>query len=444
MQEEGHYVERYPDQPGFASQLAMQEQHGVNNSAKAGYYKEWDSIYAALVQRDVVLVKGNWLETFAANGKGRGLPRRQEVPWEAVWKVEDLMADVRDFNRTTPQVLSISYSWLTRPHPDPEGYHLQKFAPLLKHFARQKRIGTENLAVFIDWCSVPQRPMNQQDLAIFQRGLKFCDIWYAHSLTEVWMLTDTPQGITPYEDRGWTKFERALASLSKPPEQVLDLGKVPTAWKNWQQLEKECQAKRTPPQSPEAFENDLKTKVFTVADDRETVAAKYKDTFIRALASEEQLWFAGLGWGDKEAIELARILPSCMALKTLELGGNELSATGASALMEVLVICPSLEFLCLDKNQLPEKAVQNFRAAWEAARKPLDGLDLGDQQVRSSIVPKDIKSNKATTAEQLNQLLARQAAFEARIESAVTKVSDSLVEVAENIGPAGHGPRGRH
>ena len=42
--------------------------------------------------------------------------------------------------------------------------------------------------------------------------------------------------------------------------------------------------------------------------DRDFVAKKYVQTFHEVLENAEELWFAELGWGDKDAEELADVI----------------------------------------------------------------------------------------------------------------------------------------
>jgi len=463
--------------PGSAAALSVSE-GGDGLNAKEAYYKEWDSIRDALYSQDVVLIRGDWLEEVYR--QGNTLPRRQDLPPQAVWPVEELMQRVKDHRQPTPQVLSISYSWLTRDHPDPDGYHLRSFAPLLRHFARHCKITVDSLAIFLDWCSLPQKPRVKVEEVAYQRALRSIDLWYAHWLVEVWLLTRVPDGATPYEDRGWPKFERALATLTSPPESTLDLGLLRGGWKSWGQVANDCQAQRRPPETPENFAADLINKAFSQREDESFVSEKYHEVFERALGQEGQLWYAGLGWGDREAQELAQLLPLCgSTLRDLELRGNEIASSGAAALAEALPLCDALERLSLDGNCIGSQAQQALTDAWQRTGKPRFGLEIGEQNFRPrnatpgilrdvssgggsrGDTPPGMKSGRGATpqstqsggmlgggsgsaaaSEQLNQLLARQAAFEARIESSVARLTDGLVEVADAVGARQRRPQG--
>jgi len=466
----------------LASRLSMEEQVSRGRGPQDGsdfarYFREWDSICKILASSDVVLVRGSWVERVCQSGGV--LPRRQDLPSDAAWSAEKFVKDVRDHRRQTPQVLAISYSWLSSEHPDPDGYHLRTFAPLLRHFARRRKVDIESLAIFIDWCSLPQKPRSDEEAAKYKRALHSVDLWYAHWLTEVWLLTKVPDGVAPFDARGWTSFERAVSSMLTPGESVLDLGRLREGWKNWGQVVQDCQAKRRPPPFPDAFTAELLCKKFSVKGDRDFVAGKYRETFHQVMRSARELCYADAGWRDREVEQLAEVLPICGSLRELELHGNEVTGDGATALAKAIPRCKGLERLGLHANQLSRESVRELVEAWSAAGKSDAGLDTGDQRVAPRpvasrpVTPRgsaagyesmgsgapqrtaslesaasmpgtfsaggaDQSHNDAdldgagsdTTAEQLNSLLARQAAFEARVDTSMARLAGHLQEVA--------------
>mmetsp|Transcript_116896 Transcript_116896/g.261135 ORF Transcript_116896/g.261135 Transcript_116896/m.261135 type:complete len:751 (-) Transcript_116896:63-2315(-) len=342
------------------------------------HYREWSSIREALESTDTVLIRGSWIEErFLA---GALLPRRQELPQDAIWDVEELMRDVEEQNRPTPQILSISYSWLSREHPDPDGFHMRTFCPLLKHFARHMKLGVENLAVFIDWCSLPQHPRSSQEDVSFQRALEHVHLWYTHWLTEVWLATGTPKGVVPYKDRGWTSFERAVSNMIIPIESVLDLGLLRPGWRSWGQVVKDCRARRRPPAVPETFVAELQRKAFTKGSDRSFVTRRYAETFREVMGSANLLSFGSLGWGDRDVQRLAEVLPLCGSLRQLELHRNAIGGGGALALEMAIPSCGALQRLGLDDNRIDDIGVTRLREAWIKAGKPEEGLELRSQR----------------------------------------------------------------
>lgn len=414
----------------------------------AQYYREWDSLVRALASSGVMLIRASWLE--ALQRRGGVLPRHQDLPQEAIWGARDLVHALGNQKKEAPRIVAISHSWLTREHPDPYGFHLNQFAPLLRSFARHCKVEIENVAVFIDWCSLPQRPRYQEEERTYSRALSHMDLWFAHWLTEVWMLTKVPQGVVPYKDRGWTLFERAAAALITPPESVLDLGSLMPGRKNWGQVIKDCQAERGPPLLPEAFEQELARKIFAYEEDRDIVTRSYRDTFHQVLGYAEQLWYGSLAWGDREAEQLAEVLPLCERLQELELQGNDIGDAGAAALAEVIPQCKHLKWLSLEENQITSAGVRRLRDAWVHAGKELTGLETGAQRTgphpkegptrlpqaesppRSEIGRVGLAPEMGTG--QMSTLLARQAAFEARVDAAVARLTGNLSDVADAVG----------
>ena len=102
--------------------------------------------------------------------------------------------------------------------------------------------GGQAAAVFFYWCSLPQQPRTAEQQSQFEKALKHINIWYAHSLTIVWMLTRVPAGVRAYEERGWPCFETAVSSMLKDSNKAVDLRSLRD---NWQTLDTEwCSAWR--------------------------------------------------------------------------------------------------------------------------------------------------------------------------------------------------------
>nr|XP_046249885.1 NLR family, CARD domain containing 5 isoform X2 [Scatophagus argus] len=71
----------------------------------------------------------------------------------------------------------------------------------------------------------------------------------------------------------------------------------------------------------------------------------------------------GLGWnscGDKVAVELARVMPLCQKLTTIDLESNCLTVVGAEALVRGLQSCPALQLIRLWKNQISPREAQSL------------------------------------------------------------------------------------
>ena len=148
-------------------------------------------------------------------------------------------------------VLAISYPWLTKEHPDPEGWHLAIIQHFLRLFFTLESKGCDKdyknvtrpptgqgkrVAIFWDWMSLFQANhsggQTEEQRAAFKRALGNINIWYANCETMVWRQTKLPPAprpghdINPYDRRGWCFFELAVSEMITPSDRVLDLGLV--------------------------------------------------------------------------------------------------------------------------------------------------------------------------------------------------------------------------
>lgn len=328
--------------------------------ASQGKYSAPRSIWRAMEKKDTVLIKGSWLiET-----RGRKLPRRQDLPKEAIWDI----AELRELQEKCEVFfMALSYAWASPEHPDPNGEQMGKLADILEQRLKvQYTQPTErnrkepdggkvyqDAACFVDFASLHQVERTPAETNSFKGGLKNCNLWYAHEAIEAWLLTTVPLGVTPYTERGWPTFERAISSMITPDHMLLDIGqyKADNA-KSWPLIYKECKAGRSPPKAPDLFNAELAQKKFTNGADIEMVQGKYTSTFEKVLAGVVDLSFSNLMWTDDEALVLATAMPACKTCAKLDLKANEIGGKGATAIVEAAALCPSLEVLSLTKNLL--------------------------------------------------------------------------------------------
>ena len=160
-----------------------------------------------------------------------------------------------------------------------------------------------------------QEPREGDQLDSFKRSLKFINLWYGHSLTTVYLVTDQPDGVIPYHERGWTSFECMLSYLTNIVDeynvwpQVIDLGPE--------------QVGRPPPAEPDAFREGhlLGDKKFTNGADRELVARKFREACEDIFTSVTELDYDGLGWNDNDFQGMAVLLQSASHCKVSRLDG---------------------------------------------------------------------------------------------------------------------------
>lgn len=411
--------------------LTSCESYPENNIASHGgdlelpFYISLQTVWKALQGRDVLLIRASWLIELARRD-GR-MPRRQELPPAAIWDVDDFKKFLKDVRWgqlhlvgaagagrsgcqgpaafATLPIVTVSYCWLTREHPDPKSQTIRALSRILeKYLEHIQRIldktGVDassqpaDVAVFMDFLSVYQRPRTQEEQAAFERATRDMHVWYGHTLIPAWLITKQPPeweddpDTVKYNMRGWTTFERTVSSLTKPHAHVLDLGKLSWLYTGGHGSQGDfldvltsldSLTKREPPVDFGRFKKLINTKIFTDSHDKETVTEEYRRFARVAMAGCERQNFRGMMWGEKQAKALALVLPQFSLLTILELSNNQLGDgkddTAIRHLAEALPKCPSLGAVILETN-----TIRDSGAVWLARAIPhcrmLERLDL--------------------------------------------------------------------
>jgi len=295
----------------------------VAKSRKPFDFGNPNSIWDALKGDGVALLRGSFIIEEAR--WERALPRRQECPADAYISLEELKAIFKSSKARPPSarykrlpIVAISYCWHTKQHPDPQGVTLKLIAiKLLEYMQTFAKYGIKEVGVFVDWSSLYQPPYEStEQYKAFKTALATINLWYAHSLTTVFMVTDNPKGVVKYHDRGWTSFEYHISWLIKRSDkcniwpQVCDLGFRHSL--------------RPGPPHPESFHlgRPLGDKHFTNGSDHYFVALKFNQTCEDVYASAIILDFDSLSWGNEEVDALGQVLPFCRSLEVLYLSNN--------------------------------------------------------------------------------------------------------------------------
>eukprot|EP00928_Gymnodinium_smaydae_P037423 TRINITY_DN25982_c0_g1_i2.p1 TRINITY_DN25982_c0_g1~~TRINITY_DN25982_c0_g1_i2.p1 ORF type:complete len:715 (-),score=148.09 TRINITY_DN25982_c0_g1_i2:72-2216(-) len=361
------------------------KRHKVFHGYRGDAYRDCRSLAEAIYAGDVVLIKGRWLlDQYAASApqvqsdiKSRvrawfdeflawtegdvpqvvrqvQLPRRQDLPPEAIWQPEEILPRL-DLANHRLKIVAISHAWLAEDHPDPTGTHLlNNLAPVLDQWLAyySQEFGWD-IAIFLDWCSLHQHPRTPQEEASFQRALQSAHLWYAHEATDVWVIGDVPgtaSRTASIAQRGWPTFERGAGGLNPHGSSVFDLSLRTPTCTTWESTELACTLGQDPILVPDAFAEVLASKSFSKPLDLELTAAAYAKAFSDMMSSVSHLFLENSGWRQKEAEALARALPSCLCLRSLYLGGNCLGDEGAAALARGLPTCEGLKALNLEDN----------------------------------------------------------------------------------------------
>jgi len=246
-------------------------------------------------------------------------------------------------------IVCVSYAWETQDHPDPFGKTLIKVADALEGSAMSEAVG--QVGVFFDWCSLPQnkawksRPEAQgrphghrtaEEDAAFKDALGSMQVWYAHMLTTVFLMTapieNAPKTCLPYDARGWPTFERLVSMICKPRSE--------NVWPLIQDVALgtgDCE--RLVPLTPEGFNREIEKKTFTNGSDAGHVMDLYKNTLDHVLSRLKQLKMReSCHWGDADMATLVKLLPMCKEACFLDLTNSfgELSVMGLTILIDAL------------------------------------------------------------------------------------------------------------
>lgn len=261
--------------------------------------------------QNTVLVDAAWLVSLSeSNGI---LPRCQEVPPEAHVTLSEMEAWPCPNKSCKVAILSISYPWLHRDHPDPRGEQLKKISFVLRAFAKQARSYGPNckVGVFWDYCAIPQRSPSGADdrtaeqLAVHKRALKTINTWYACQQTYVLLVTtalpDSATNRQSYNGRGWCLAEMAMASIVKDASALLDLSQLEGTEETVGLIERHGRARRRPPMAPDAFSKMLHEGVasgsvcFTNLSDAAIVSELYERAFSQEMAQATELYYERCG-----------------------------------------------------------------------------------------------------------------------------------------------------
>ena len=189
--------------------------------------------------------------------------------------------------------------------------------------------------------------------------------WYAHKLATTFSMTELPAGwdATPYHERGWCTFERAVSELVK--------GSVSAGWRKVadpaivRKVSGGAGTYRSAPEHPQAFAARLALKTFTNGKaDCELVAGLYADTLAAALGEVGYLQYVSCAWGDDEVEKVAAVLPFTRDLVELDLCANpRIGSRGFDALAAALAngAAPNLRRVMCDQARSASTAA--LRAA---------------------------------------------------------------------------------
>jgi hypothetical protein len=381
---------------GLGGPPTAQSQTSVASAAATNPYFDVETLLASVESGAIAAVKGTWL--VGLHKRGGRLSRRQDLPRKAFWSAGELRRVARALGDDFGVLfVALSYRWLTKDHPDPDGFHLgivasvaelylnprgwtnvvgdDQYSQLTAAF-RKHGLGLPEFALFWDYASLHQPPRTDAEAKLFPKGLQNSNVWYGHASTVVWMQSELPEGFAArmrasepplaetYEDSGWCYVEAAISAAIKPGFLRLDLAKRTERamacgygpgepWESDNMLARVCARRRPPPPPPETVRRLLQTEIkrFTNLSDVSKVTDLYA-TFFGKVINVGELKFQGLEWGVADVVELCEVLPRFAALRTLDLSQNKIGPEGALALGEALKVNAVLTKLVLDRNDI--------------------------------------------------------------------------------------------
>ena len=228
----------------------------------------------------------------------------------------------------------------------------------------------------------------------FGHALSNMQVWYAHPLITGFMTRSLPAGyesLPGYADRGWPTCESSWIALAKVKRAV--------SWAPVFDVVGDVQYRRQPPMTPAALARLVASKRFTSKKgDLPMVIELNTRTIISLFRDVVELGYTGLDWGDKEMVQLCKVLPFCRSLTKLLLyqnkfGDESMIALAGAVSKGALPQCTSIELsgnpASLESKHAVKDALKRrwldgeFLAAHfnEATSLDMSGMEWGDAEM---------------------------------------------------------------
>jgi len=361
----------------------------------ASYQSDGKDITEFMAAGDVRFLSVDWVSKrgdYWRVSRCQDLPKEAFLPCEeAVWLYERLGG-----------LVIVSYPWLTKAHPDPQGFHFHTLVAYLRmhqrHFmglVKPKEERFRDIGVFWDYASLLQPSMKSgersaQEQQTFARGMRTMEHLYGGTMTVVVQLKMMPfaafenMNRTPYDSRGWCFFEEYLSSLyQKSSLQALNLALVSDQLEErgceWQLVASAAQTEKRPPMHPEQLRQELITRTYSVREDCDVLLTKYTDFFHQLAASTLEISLpqqahiaTARAWGTKEMDYLVRALPAFSSCMKLNLRGRAFGDVGAEKLAKVLPTATSLETLWINNCDIGNKGIAALAPALRELKNLVD------------------------------------------------------------------------
>mmetsp|Transcript_26665 Transcript_26665/g.48885 ORF Transcript_26665/g.48885 Transcript_26665/m.48885 type:complete len:540 (-) Transcript_26665:24-1643(-) len=374
-----------------ADRRRQQPVHRPTNIVRNPFNTMRGSRLAKLIEQGAIgLVKASYFEDCEI----RNLPfgKRQDIPFMFMWSgnkaVEMWVKHGKCF------MCTVSYSWLSKKHPDPNRYHLKRMVRIFNEY--KKLWGMPEVGVILDYCSLWQ-PDGDRDYRTeeqkeqFRQSLEEINTPYGHKGVTSFTLTGVPpEEPRSYNDRGWTLFENIMIDAKGGDWNRWTFGSFDPN-NHWTDAYAFFSEARPPARrvllTPEDFEESLEQRrqkvqalnmpLFTNPSDDKAVPERYREAFWH-ITRATRLNFGELGWGDEELRQVVRILPSYSDLEVLELSNNKFTIHGANQLCLVIPRLKNLQLLRIAGNPCSSNSVarEALSTVWKKSGKNMRSLEF--------------------------------------------------------------------
>lgn len=406
--------------------------------------------FASVLERGVMaVVRAEYFEQCLRENRPFG--HRAQIPPEFI--IEGRKAAEQWYTFKSLFLVIVSYTWLSKEHPDPHMYHLPRLVGVLRLMYHPP---LSMPGVILDFCSFWQGTRTEQQEADFREALKVINVPYGHPDVTALKLTGTPEGERRgYDDRGWTKFESdVIATKAKANGGELNILTCDSMQDKYDLLTL-SRAHRRPPTTPERFEVELRERgalakskgvdLFTNGKDQPFIISKFREAFGQMTRDAPSLgWIGGLTWGEEEARSLSEVLPHYKSLTRLSLGGISIPPAGVETLARGLdasatlrTTLKSLSLACMQLEQARTAALAPSIGLLRSLEElNLEGNNLGRAEL-------ELLAPSLTALTNLKELHCRQNSLQRDGAEALAPIIATLTNLERldlmscDLGPAG-------
>eukprot|EP00929_Paragymnodinium_shiwhaense_P059928 TRINITY_DN29976_c0_g1_i1.p1 TRINITY_DN29976_c0_g1~~TRINITY_DN29976_c0_g1_i1.p1 ORF type:complete len:500 (+),score=117.81 TRINITY_DN29976_c0_g1_i1:66-1565(+) len=305
------------------------------------------------------------------------LERCQELPPEAFVHKDDCIHMYHQDNG----LVMVCAPWLTKMHPDPQGYYMSLLKAYLKAYTKFNS-HFEEVGVFWDYACMPQPDASGELTVMEQKAVEAArccvDALWASTHSTVLLMKCLPEQsactlkdewtLEAFDTRAWCVMEECMAHFTKPMSMIVELeGKAAAAVrerKKWEQIVAAATTNRKPIMCFEDFSVFIETARVRYPGDMEIIKSIYRRFVTQVAGQQEELALGrthGPGWGPAEAKIFSKSMHHLQGCRRLYLDDHPLGDEGIAALAESMHLMPALDQLYLHRCQFTEAALHHLK-----------------------------------------------------------------------------------